>query len=101
MYMGIFNNGNIYGVAWCVYDSKDVLIRRVEHVFPNKLSFEQIESIREDYTRLTPLEKLFAKIKFYTKCTSTYDPRAGEFMLWIPTTIQRLEQLFLIGDAII
>jgi hypothetical protein len=96
--MGIYNNGNIYGVAWCIYDSKDVLIRRAEHVFPNKLGVENIDEIKAEYNKLTPLERLFAKIKLYTKCTSTYDPHAGEFMLWIPTTIQRLEQLFVVGD---
>ena len=101
MYMGIYNNGYIYGVCWCIYDSQDNLIRRNEYVYPNKLSFENIEEIKSEYNKLTPLERLFAKIKLYTKCTSTYDPNAGEFMLWIPTTIQQLEQLFLIGDVII
>ena len=101
MYMGISNDGNIYGVCWCIYDSKDNLIRRNEYVFPNKLSFEQIEEIKAEYSRLTPLERLFAKIKFYTKCRSTYDLHAREFMLWIPVRIKRLEQLFLIGYAII
>jgi uncharacterized protein (DUF2344 family) len=99
--MGISNDGNIYGIAWCIYDAKDNFIRRVEHVFPNKLSFEQIEEIKAEYNKLTPVERVFAKIKFYTKCTSTYDPQAGEFMLWIPAPIKRLEQLFLIGDIII
>jgi len=98
MYMGIYNDGNIYGVCWCIYDSKDNLIRRVEHVFPNKLSFEQIDEIKAEYNKLTPHERLFAKMKLYTKCTSSYDPNAGDFMLWIPTTIQRLEQLFVVGD---
>jgi hypothetical protein len=101
MYMGINNDGNVYGVCWCIYDSEDNLIRRVEHVFPNKLSFEQIEEIKTEYNKLTPLERLFAKIKFYTKCTSNYDPHAGEFMLWIPTTINHLKKMFLIGDIII
>jgi len=98
MYMGIYNDGNIYGVCWCICDSEDNLIRRVEHVHPSKLGFEQIEKIKSEYNKLTPLERLFLKIKFYTRCTSSYDTHAGEFMLWIPVSIKYLEQLFIIGD---
>jgi hypothetical protein len=98
MYMGIYNDGNIYGVCWCIYDSQDNLLRRVEHVYTSKLGFEQIEEIRADYNKLTPIERLFAKIKIYTRCVTTYDPHAIEFMCWVPKTIQFLEQLFLIGD---
>lgn len=46
------------------------VIRRVEHVHPSKLGFEQIEQIKSEYNKLIPLERLFAKIKFYTHCIS-------------------------------
>ena len=96
--MGIYNDGNIYGVCWCIYDAQDNLIRRVEHAFQNKLNSKQIEEIKTDYNMLTPIERMFSKIKFYTKCTSSYDAHVGEFMLWIPGTVKRLEQLFLVCD---
>ena len=65
---------------------------------PSKLGFEQIEQIKSEYNKLIPLERLFAKIKFYTRCISGYDAHVGEFMLWIPVSIKYLEQLFIIGD---
>jgi len=57
------------------------VIRRVEHVHPSKLGFEQIDKIKSEYNKLTPFERLFLKIKFYTRCTSSYDAHAGEFMM--------------------
>jgi uncharacterized protein (DUF2344 family) len=96
--MGIYSDGNVYGVSWNIYDESDELITRFEKTFTEKMTLDQIQEIKVEYNKLT--ETVFTNIRFgfYTKCTSSYSNDSGTFMSWFPGTKELIEELFLKGD---
>ena len=92
--MGIYNDGNIYGVLWV----------RDANVFEKKqntiLTKEDIAEIKAEYDKLTESEQnMITAVKFYTCCSDTYGPES--YMNWWPGDIERLHELFDTGDTTI
>lgn len=91
--MGVYADGNIYGVGWTIYDVSQNAIRREE--YPHK----NIQEIKASYDKLTSMEKYNAAIQFYAKCKSGHELSKGTFMCWIPGDVKLLESLFLGEDV--
>lgn len=97
--MGFYNDGNIYGVKWIVYDKDENYIKEWEKTFPHKINLEQIEIIKEVYDSLTEEEQKNCSIFFYTCCSDTYTE--GSYMSWISSNKKSLAEFFEKGDTII
>ena len=88
--MGIYSNGYVYGVSF-ILDDTDVFTETSD----TKLTLVQIHRVKAFYTTLTADEKDRIVIRFYTSCTSTYDPsQHSQGMYWWPTNKVELEKLF-------
>ena len=99
LYMAIYNDGNIYGVAWNIYDKNENFINRVEKIYQNKIGFTEIREIKKEYNKLTKKEREYIKVKIYTKCITTYDINITKenttFMCWFPSDVKTLNEMFL------
>ena len=96
--MGIYSDGNVYGVYWNIYDESDKLLTRFEKTYPEKMTLDQIQEIKVEYDKLTESDFTNIQFGFYTKCTTTFSDDMGTFMSWFPGTKERIEELFSNGD---
>lgn len=94
--MGIYSDGNVYGVCWNIYNESGDFITRFEKIYLTKMTIENIQEIKQSYDILTDNEKNSIIIRFYTNCTDTYG--SGTYMSWFPGNKDSLEELFLNGD---
>ena len=99
--MGIYNDGNVYGVGWRLYDGETELVRHFEKTYPEKMTLEQIQEVKEQYDLLTYIEQNNITIRFFTSCSSTYDAGSPPYMSWWPGDKLQLTKLFLKGDICI
>ena len=91
--MGIYSNGNIYGIAFYL---NDVVI--FEKHYTEKMDKQQISEAKDYYMFLSEEHRNNIKILFYTYCSSTYNRpiiETSKFMSWLPGNKELLEQLFL------
>ncbi len=106
--MGIYSDGNVYGVRLQQYqmspvEEPDILIHTFERIYPSKMTVQHIEEIKEQYDLLidSALNRDDTRIvvSFYTSCTDTYDAdNQGSYMCWWPGDTGQLKELFLNGD---
>jgi len=106
--MGVYSDGNIYGISWYIYDKYGEFIRKYEKIFPEAPSraylgcgaagltedcgslrkTSLIQEIKKEYCKLTINECKYAKFKIYKFCTTTYyinfNNEYGTFMCWYP-----------------
>jgi len=97
--MGIYSNGIVYGVCWTIFDNSLDFVSRYEETFPEKMTLEQIQSVKENYDLLTEEELKDISIQFYTCCSSSLDDQPGTFMMWFPGSKTALNELFTTGDT--
>lgn len=99
--MGIYNDGNIYGVSWILRNDEDKEEdEKYEKKQDTKLTKENIAEIKAEYDKLTESEKnRIVIIRFYTCCSDTYGP--DSYMCWWTGNKERLNELFENGDTTI
>lgn len=91
--MGIYSDGNIYGIAISL--QVDLFYTELfNKIYPTKMTCEQIKEVQIFYNKLTAGEKDNLHIRFYTSCSSTYNEDVEPFMSWFPGDIATLEKLF-------
>jgi hypothetical protein len=69
--MGIYNDGNVYGIGWRLYDVETELVRHFEITYMEKMTLTQIQEVKEQYDLLTDMEKENITIRYWTSCSST------------------------------
>jgi len=94
--MGIYSDGNVYGVCWNIYDISEKLVKNFEKTYPKKMNLDQIQYIETEYNKLNEIERNSAKFGFHTCCSSTYD--TGTFMSWFPVNKDSFDKFLLNGD---
>jgi len=100
--MGIYNDGNVYGVLWNIYDDDGNSTLNYDIKYEQKMTREQIDEVKKEYDKLTLEQTKEIQIKFYTKATTSYEPaNSSSFMMLWPGTYLMLEKLFLMGDIVI
>jgi len=100
--MGIYTDGNIYGVKLITYDiNTDETIVFMEKKYDTKMNLEQISEIKKEYEAIFKdiLPDTSLRVFFYTSCMDTYDPDSIPWMGWWNGTIESLEELFENGDT--
>jgi len=100
--MGIYSDGNIYGVYWFIHDESGAVVKEYDKKYKKKMGREEIAEISEEYNKLSEDTKQSIRVKFYTKYTSTYeiglsDQGDSEISLW-PGSRAMLEDLLANGD---
>lgn len=100
--MGIYSDGNVYGVCWNIYDESDELVTRFEKTYPGKMTLDQIQEVKVEHDKLTDNELKFIRYGFYTNCVCNYEleisNNSESFMSWFPGSTKLIEELFLKGD---
>ena len=97
--MGIYSNVKVYVVCWTIYNAEGVFVARYQEIFEEKMTLEQIQSVKENYDLLTEEELKDISIQFYTCCSSSLDNQLGTFMAWFPGNKESLDELFTTGDT--
>ena len=88
--MGIYSDGYIYGVSLSLHGSTIF-----EKTYDTKLTYAQVQDVREFYDTLNADKKDMVLIRFYMSCVSTHEPsQIGHGMCWWPANKDELEKLF-------
>lgn len=95
--MGIYSDGNVYGVSWELRYVDYKMNLKYEKTFTSKLNLDQIQEIKNDFEKLSEEERSECFISFYTSVTDTYGS-SGSYMTWFPGDKAYLELLFEKGD---
>lgn len=98
--MGIYSDGNVYGVSWIMNDENDNSILFFNVEYETKMTQNQIDDVKKEYEKLTEYEKNNIRINFYTKCMTSYEFSNKTKACIIPWNGNRvmLEELFLNGN---
>ena len=99
--MGIYTDGNVYGVQIVTYDEIDGKeMMYLEKKYDTKMNLEQIAEIKKEYEAVFKdvLPDTSLRVFFYTSCADTYDPDSIPWMGWWPGSVKSLEELFENGD---
>lgn len=98
--MGIYPDGNVYGVGWTIYDDLFDEKSNFERIYSvkTKMTAEQIKEVEEEYNKLSEDERRTAKYRVYTSVSDTYGS-PEPYMMWWTVNKKILEELFLCGDA--
>ena len=85
--MGVYSNGDIYGVRWCesgIFHSR---------TYPVKMGLAQCLEVKAAYDKLVlPVTQL----EFYTLASTTYQYPTSPFMLWFPGVWATFEKYMLL-----
>jgi hypothetical protein len=99
--MGIYPDGNIYGVSWTIYDSLFDEKAKFERIYSvkTKITAEQVQEVKEEYEKLSEDERRTAIYRVYTSVSDTYGDCYEPYMSWWTVNKKMLEELFVCGDA--
>lgn len=85
--MGIYSNGQVYGLKWYYSDRFDVIL---EKIYEEEMTYDDILQVKETYDNITNFDNL--SLWYYTKCSSTYGD--GEFMSWFTIDKNGMDEWF-------
>jgi hypothetical protein len=92
--MGIYTNGNIFGIRIYNFNDDDDCINKLfEEKYDEIMSHEQLREAYLFYNELNNKNKIFFKI--YTECISTYNKNNKEiYMDWYPLSLTHFLEIF-------
>ena len=104
--MGMYNDGNVYGVYCFIIDDDESynLTVLIDKKCDTKMNLAQIEEIKAEYEKISEDDKQEMGVRFYTRVSTTYEKASSNgdnlnsFMTTWPGTREMLEELFLRGD---
>ena len=92
--MGIYSDGNIYGISIDLKNDKNNFSELFNKIYSEIMTAEQIQEAKLVYLSINEADKLNLSVRFYTSCTTTYDVYSTPFMSWFPSDVVTLEKLF-------
>lgn len=113
--MGIYYDGNVYGVSWILYDEyyKNILIQ-YEKKFTEKINIDdsdseviitqkrlQIKEIKDEFDKLSEEQLSECIFSIYTYATDTYSDKTESYMMLAPVSIESLKIFFEKGDVLV
>ena len=103
--MGIYPDGNVYGISWAIYDDLFDEKSNFERIYSvkTKMTAEQIQEVEEEYNKLSDDERRTAKYQVYTSVSDTYGDCYEPYMMWWTVNKKKLEDIFLtkLGHAVL
>ena len=88
--MGIYNNGQIFGIKIYNFNEEDYANTLFEEKYEEIMSHLQMKEAYLFYTELK--DKNEVHFQFYTECSSTYGK--GGFLMWHPMSLNTFLQKF-------
>ena len=80
--MGIYSNGNIFGIQMYNFNEDDISNVLFEEKYDEIMSYHQMREVQLFYNNLNNKNNIF--IKIYTECTSTLSYNRDNFMMLQP-----------------
>ena len=97
--MGIYTDGNVYGVYIYTYDDDDNLTVLLDKKYDAKMTTEQIIEVKTEFDNLSEDIRKEMRIQFHVSCTTSYELHNNTpFMCLWPGSQTMLEELFEKGD---
>ena len=90
--MGIYSNGNIFGIQIYNFNDDDISNILFEEKYDEVMSYTQMREAYLFYTNLNDKNNIFFKI--YTECTSTLSYNRYNFITWQPLTLDTFLENF-------
>lgn len=90
--MGIYNNGNIFGIQIYNFNDDDISNILFEEKYDEVMSYTQMREAYLFYTNLTDKNNIFFKI--YTECTSTLSYNRENLMMFQPLPLDTFLEKF-------
>ncbi len=90
--MGIYSNGNIFGIQMYKFNDDDFSNTLFEEKYDEVMSYIQMRETYLFYNKLNDKNKIFFKI--YTECTSTLSYNRDNFMMWQPLPLDTFLEKF-------
>lgn len=90
--MGIYNNGNIFGIKIYNFNDEDLSNTLYEEKYQEIMSYEQMREVYLFYNQLNDKNNIF--FKFYTQCSSTLNYNKEIFYDWYSMTINEFIEKF-------
>lgn len=97
--MGIYNDGNIYGVYWVDEENNN----EYEKTYSKVLTEEQRQEIYDDFIRFIPEDKRsLYRFRVYTRSYTTYEPveELSFCFMWWPLEVKYLLEYFEKGKIV-
>jgi hypothetical protein len=88
--MGIYTNGDVYGICIYTHNDNDDIYTLYEKKQDVIMNAEQIKEAYFYYANL--YDKTNISFKLYTECSTTYAPET--FMMWHPISLPTFVKLF-------
>jgi hypothetical protein len=96
--MGIYYDGNVYGIGWELYNEDYTkLVIKYEKRYEEKMTTEQIQEVQSDYDKLSDLDKAQCTYYVLTSCTTTYEINTTAMHVPYAVGKERLELFFVNG----
>ena len=97
--MGMYTDGNVYGVYIYTYDDDDNLTVLLDKKYDAKMTTEQIIEVKTEFDNLSEDISKEISIRFYVSCNTSYElANSGPFISLWPGSLAMLEELFEKGD---
>jgi len=91
--MGIYSNGNIFGLQIYNFNDDDLANTLFEQKYDEIMSYQQMREAYLFYNLLH--DKNGISIRIYTECSTTYDKHnKGKFMMWHPISVEQFVERF-------
>jgi hypothetical protein len=91
--MGIYSNGNIFGIRIYNFNDEEVSNTLYEEKYQEIMSYGQMREAYLFYDQLNDKNNIF--FKFYTECSSTLDKYNKEhFYYWYPMSLSEFTEKF-------
>lgn len=91
--MGIYNNGEIYGIKIYTFNNDDLSVDLFEKKYREIMNDDQKKEAYLFYTNMASKNKISFQI--YTRCSSTHDiNNNGTFMMWYPFSLNQFIEEF-------
>jgi hypothetical protein len=90
--MGIYSNGNIFGIQIYNFNDDDISNILFEEKYDEVMSYTQMREAYLFYTNLTDKNNIFFKI--YTECTSTLSYNRENLMMFQPLPLDTFLEKF-------
>ena len=90
--MGIYSNGNIFGIRIYNMNEDDFSNTLFEQKYNVIMNDEQKKEAYSFYTELNNKNEIFFKI--HTECSSSYEKGTESFMMWYPMSLNQFIETF-------
>jgi len=95
--MSIYFDDIIQGVKWEMYDDNNIIIKKFEKIYENKITSENIKELINEYEKISDIEKNNIKYYVLKSYSSFHELNSKPVQKWLCYHKLRLEKFFMNG----